>query len=98
MAIKGHIEGKEHRRGGQGWGRRQDSTATKWKEVTCGMTAWEQILMWSLTGVAMGLTITLGVCMLRLWLKVKMMRGGGEGVAKAMKKAIRDLKSRLIDI
>ena len=71
---------------------------TKWKEVTEGMTAWEQILMWSLTGVAMGLAITLGVCVLRLWLKVKIMRGGGEGVAKATKKAIRDLKSCLIDI
>ena len=70
---------------------------TKWKQVSGGITAWEQILMWSLTGVAIGLTILLGVCMLRLWLKVKI-RGGGEGVAKATKKAIRDLKSRLIDI
>ena len=61
------------------------------------MTAWEQILMWSLTGVAIGLTILLGVCVLRQWLKMKI-QGGGEGVAKATKKAIRDLKSRLIDI
>ena len=54
--------------------------------------------MWSLTGVAMGLTILLGVCVLRIWLKVKIQEGGGEGVAKATRKAIRELKSRLIDI
>ena len=37
---------------------------TKWKQVSGGMTAWEQILMWSLTGVAIGLTMLLGVCVL----------------------------------
>ena len=70
----------------------------KWKQVSGGMTAWEQILMWSLTGVALGLTILLGVCVLRIWLRVKIQEGGGEGVAKATRKAIRELKSRLIDI
>ena len=57
----------------------------KWKQVSSGMTAWEQILMWSLTGVAIGLTILLGVCVLRIWLKVKIQEGGSEGVAKATK-------------